>query len=137
MAKIGGFFPGILSDIICVKGNLNAGYAKGYTHLLPGERIGEKWKKHSYNKSFPHIPQVFPQGAKIGAIYISVDIKHFDKIELFSPFFGTGKMPKRVFFRKKFPIDKGFLPFADRKIKSCRKNFKKGIDFPEKKGYNG
>jgi hypothetical protein len=49
-------------------------------------------EKDRQNKSFPHIPQVFPQGAKIGGLYISVDIITFDKIELFSTFFVIAKM---------------------------------------------
>ena len=95
------------------------------------------WKKDRHNKSFPHIPQVFPQGTKFGGLYISVDIKSFDKIELFSAFFVIDKMNKGDFWQKKIPLDKAFYVLAVEIFITSSKNFKKGIDFPEKKGYNG
>jgi hypothetical protein len=35
------------------------------------------------------------------------------------------------------PLDKALLSPGSRILQSCYKNIKKGIDFPEKKGYNG
>ena len=112
-------------------------YANRYTVFMPGDWVGDNWKKGRQNKSFPHIPQVFPQGAKNDPIYISVDIKIFDKIELFSSFFVRDKMNNGKNRGRKILLDKAILPPQKDFFKRSRKNFKKGIDFPEKKGYNG
>lgn len=112
-------------------------YANPYTPFWAGERVVKNWEKGGQDKSFPHIPQVFPQGRKNGAIYISVDITPFDKIELFSSFFSMDKMNNGKKCTGKILLDKVFLLSAGVFFKRTRKNFKKGIDFPEKKGYNG
>ena len=112
-------------------------YANRYTTILAGECVVKNWKKDRQNKSFPHIPQVFPQGRNKGAIYISVDITRFDKIELFSSFFSMDKMNNGKKCAEKILLDKAFLRLGYVFFERTRKNFKKGIDFPEKKGYNG
>jgi hypothetical protein len=45
-------------------------YANRYTAFLQGERPVDKVEKDRQDKSFPHIPQVFPQETKIGGLYI-------------------------------------------------------------------
>ena len=97
--KNGGFFDRKTMWHNFEKSGLKSGYANQYTAVYTGEWVVDNWEKPWQNKSFPHIPQVFPQAKKNGALFISVDIKTFDKIELFSSFFDMDKMNNRKFWQ--------------------------------------
>ena len=99
--------------------------------------MGKTGKKIGRLRVFPTFHKFFHKGVGNGTIFISVNIKIFDKMELFSLFFVIAKMNKGKFWCKKFPLDKAILYPNGVFFKRTCKNFKKGIDFQEKKGYNG
>ncbi len=107
-------------------------------------RIGEEgrlWKEQKYlliNHSFPHYPQVFPQGlstAGRGCGYTAgIYIKLRRAEEGFIHFLCRGYFHNSKIFVKNFGLDRQRKSWAERK--NYAKNFQIGVDFGDKERYN-
>ena len=108
-----GDFPG--GDVTRSEGNRKRCYANRIGRVF--HREGRMWTKSKYllkTQSFPHSPQVFPQGFSTAGSGLwngtGIYIKIADSLRPVSHFFAGRVFHNRIFFVQKNTLDKPFSP---------------------------
>ena len=99
MAKMVVFLTEKLCDIISKNRGLNCVMQTNIQPFILGNGLWITGKNLDRIRVFPTFHKFFHKQKKNGELFISVDIKTFDKIELFSSFFDMDKMNNRKFWQ--------------------------------------